>query len=501
MLGEFFGSPIFVDSFCCTVIGTTNLLCYMLLTVRSRLIVKTVLLSLLLPAPAFAEIIPDATLPENTRVDRQGNMRVIEGGTQRGNNLFHSFQEFSLPTGGTAYFNNTGTIANIFARVTGGSRSTIDGILQANGTANLFLLNPNGILFGHNASLNIGGSFLATTADRINFADRTQFSAVNPQTSLLTVSVPVGLQFGSNPQSIVNQSRYNFVANKEQDYPISGGLQVRPGQTLALIGGAIQFPGGVAIASGGQIELGSVAEAGTVALTPSNSRNWRFDYGRIQAFQDIQLSAEATIGTSGERGGRIGFQSRSIVLTGDSQVSADTLGAGRGQPIELNATSLVRVIDGSDLQAQTFGVGQAGGIIIRAGNSIEFSGVVGTAPNFNYTTIGSQADSGTSGNGGNIFLATQRLTVRDGAVVTTSTFGDGRAGNIIVNASDAVEVLEPLDGGLDGIATSGILTQTEGQGNSGNLTLRTRQLSLSNGSVLSTATYTQGAGGDLNRDS
>ncbi|MEB3338299.1 MAG: filamentous hemagglutinin N-terminal domain-containing protein, partial [Leptolyngbyaceae bacterium] len=160
---------------------------------------------LVVASPLHAQIIGDTTLSNHSIVTTNGNLLTITGGGTAGTNLFHSFEQFSVQTGKTAFFNHAPDIQNIIARVTGGVASSIDGVIRANAAANLFLLNPSGIILGPNAVLNIGGSFLASTASSIKFEDNTEFSATDPK-PLLTVSAPVGLVLGPTPGDIRVQS-------------------------------------------------------------------------------------------------------------------------------------------------------------------------------------------------------------------------------------------------------------------------------------------------------
>ncbi|HBE19517.1 MAG TPA: hypothetical protein DDW51_18390 [Cyanobacteria bacterium UBA11367] len=173
------------------------------------------ILSLLIASPhqVVAQITPDNTLgTENSIVTPNVNIRglpadLIEGGATRGAALFQSFQEFNVGNGQRVYFANPTGIENIFSRVTGTDISDILGTLGVNGGANLFFLNPNGIIFGENAALDVRGSFVASTADCLVFGNLFNFSATNPEAPpLLTVNVTPGLQYGANSQGTISNA-------------------------------------------------------------------------------------------------------------------------------------------------------------------------------------------------------------------------------------------------------------------------------------------------------
>jgi filamentous hemagglutinin family protein len=186
-----------------------------------------------MPALAQLELIPDTTPDRSlgTQIIPDGaNRAVITGGTrsQNGSNLFHSFQEFNIRENRSVYFQNPAGVQNILTRVTGRDPSDILGTLGVLGAANLFLLNPNGIFFGPDARLQIGGAFVASTANSFRFPDGGEFSATNPQPPpLLTINITPGLQMGAI-------SANSTIANR-------GNLSV--GQDLVLEGDRLDLQG------------------------------------------------------------------------------------------------------------------------------------------------------------------------------------------------------------------------------------------------------------------
>ncbi len=498
----------------------------------------SVLCCLFASAPTRAQIIPDNTLPQNSIATPQANTIQIDGGTRAGNNLFHSFEQFSVGVDETAHFNNAVEIQNILSRVTGRSISEINGILKANGVANLFLINPNGIVFGENASLDIGGSFFATSADSVVFTNGAEFRATNPNTPpLLTVNIPLGLWFRENPGSIVNRSVLTDDSGEDLI-----GLRVPPNQTLALVGGDILIEEGFLSTKGGRIELGSVAGNNFVNLTPAE-QGWALNYQGIQNFLDITLTKAALVVSEGDRSGDIQVQGRRIVLLEGSQIGAKALVSGQAgnvivrasESLELSGNSLdagfkfseptllfnevegeatgegsqllveterLIVQNGAQISSNTFGLGQGADLTVRAAEvELEgaFVGIDSEIETFEPTSSGifARVREEATGNGGTLRIDTDRLVVRDGAQISTSTFGGGNAGNLIVQAS-TIELIGTIPETNEPSALFANVDQSATvTGNGGNLTINTAQLILSDGAQIGTTAQNTGAAGIL----
>ncbi|MGL5833439.1 MAG: filamentous hemagglutinin N-terminal domain-containing protein [Waterburya sp.] len=452
----------------------------------------------------MSQVVEDDSLATQVETNNSQDFR-INGGEQQGNNLFHSFDKFSIPRNGSVLFNNALTIQNIISRVTGSSISEINGLIQSNGTANLFLLNPNGIIFGENATLNIGGSFIGTTAESLFFEDGVEFSTnLDNEPSLLTVSVPLGLQFGSNPGEITNQANFSSpnpldATGQEQ---IKLGLTTASGKTFALLGNGIDFDGGAATAPMGNIQLGSVAENSFVALE-SIPEGWKINYDNVSQFQDLTFDKLASVDTSGTGGGDINVTGKNIKILNGSAITSNTLGNLDGGKIQIEASDLLE-INGSDI---------TGNKIDSLLASIEI-----------FLPFASQISSSTLGSGkaGDVDITAQNLQLIDGGAIELQTFprSTGAGGNLSIVAIDSIEssgirpllgvgdnalnlILSniPLDTAIDLNQASEIATASISSGNAGNIDISTTNIRLEDGATIAVSPFSNGTVGTINIDS
>ncbi len=424
---------------------------------------------------AIAQITPDGTLPNNSSVTQDGKTFGITGGTQVGGNLFHSFKEFSIRTGDTAFFNNITAIENIFSRVTGKSVSNIDGLIRANGTANLFLINPNGIIFGPNASLNINGSFVGTTANAIGLTNGDIFS-INPlepiPTRLLNIN-PSAFFFNQIAAPITVKSRkvvgtgLTFSSIYVDDLkPIYEGLKVPNGQSLLLVGGDVNLDGGVLQAPGGQVDLGGALSSGTIGLNVDGN-NLRLSFPNDTARANVSLTNEALVDVIAGDGGSITINARNLgifksSLTAGIGEDLGTIGSQAGD-ITLNATESVRIGQESPIRtsliinyAQSNAIGKTGDINIKAGSFFAIDSAVLLTENFGM------------GDSGNISMeASANSSLVNTSILTISSKGD--SGDFLVKVNGDLSFLDYSDPSFP--LNNFIFTDTFGKGDAGDISI------------------------------
>jgi filamentous hemagglutinin family protein len=419
---------------------------------------------------AQAQIASDSSLSTTVHTSDGLNF-TVEQGNRAGNNLFHSFNQFSVPTNGSVYFNNALDLQNIFSRVTGGNASVIDGLIKANGTANLFLLNPSGIQFGSGARLQLGGSFFASTAESVKFSDNTEFKATNSNTPLLTVNMPVGLQFGQTPAPIqVTGPGHGitgslFLPSDRSSSPSQ--LEVNSGKTLALVGGNFSANGGVFTAEEGRVELGAIGSSAghpIVGLTPTATGGYSLNYSGVSKFGDLNLDHKSLADASGSPGGSIQVVGRNVTFTDGSLLLVQNLSSQAAGDIDILASEAFRA-SGANPDTLSFGVG---------------SGAVNE-------TLGLGAS-------GDISVSTQQLELLSGGALYTKTYSSARGGNIDVNAPTSLDI---VGFGQGPITFSVINTLSFASGQGGNINVSTGDLKIDQGGGLNAGNIGPGSGGKV----
>jgi filamentous hemagglutinin family protein len=512
----------------------------------------------LVVAGCLAAVTPRAALPQHITIDGRfspaqpltgPNYAISAGlGKQVGSNLFHSFGQFGLATGESATFSGPATISNMIGRVTGGSQSSIDGRIQSNITgANLYLINPSGIVFGPNATINISGSFHASTADYLKMSDGTLFQATKPDGSTApanTIKAAYPVAFG-----FLNASPAKISVN-------GSNLGVPSGQTLGLVGGPVWIraaapsapTGAMLTAPTGTIHVTSAAGTGEVPVDPRNTSALT-----VTSFGPVAIKGNSNGGSTLDvsnlnvpgNGGSVFIRSGALRISASGEINADNYGSGAGGTLFLRGDSQVTlsnnanvhavafgsgggagvtisagelaILNGGRIDASTFGIGVGGSITVSVARDLLIDGNKPFNPNFIFARTGlfAEADGAfpsggqRSGNGGRITVTAEDITISNGGKISTSALGSGEAGAISITATGNLQIagLPSLQPSSNSNTPTGILSSGSEDspsqfivvgGAAGEITVRASNLAMSSGGQISTVTKGSRGGGDIN---
>jgi filamentous hemagglutinin family protein len=380
------------------------------------------------------------------RVELSGDFEIGDAlGTRRGDNLFHSFERFSLDAGERATFSGPEEIRNVISRVTGGERSDIDGTIKSTiAGADFYFLNPAGVMFGPNASLDLQGSFHVSTADELRFADGAKFSASNPTASSLTVAAP---------------EAFGFLRAKPSAIAVDGGTLEVPagGETLSIVGGNLSLRDGVMAAPAGTVNL--ISAASPIEVRAADGATASVSGGNIEI-------ARSTVFTGGDGGGTVRIRGGNLVIEDRSRIDASNLGdragrasvgvqvggdltlrhslmgaggfgSGSGGTVNISAAKLM--MDGGQIDAGAFGSGGAGSVALDVMGEISIAGTpLSDQPGVAQLGVrsGVYNNTQTAHPAGTISIDAAELSIADHGNVTASTFGEGSGGHIVVDAGE-----------------------------------------------------------------
>jgi filamentous hemagglutinin family protein len=400
----------------------------------------------------WAEIVTDGSLGANASLT--GAMTVPQSlGTTAGSNLFHSFSVFNINTGESASFTGDPALKNVISRVTGGTASNIDGLLQSTiGNANFYFINPAGVTFGANAQIDVPAAFHFSTANTLRFADGNQFNASNPTASVLSVADPSGFGFLNNQVGNINVQ--------------NSWLNFNQKNSVSLTANNVQLDNGWITSSEGSIHV--IATGGVASEIPINAPAPNTLNGQV-------VLNNAWLDTSGNAGGKIHIQGGDVSVDNASWVTSTTNGTGGSGNITVKADRVTVANDGY-IGADSYGQSNAGTVDITS-NTLSIAG---------YNSAIS-SDAYAEGNGGNITINAQQTTVNGGSVYSHARSGStGNAGTVTVNGNN-----------LNLNNKAWIVTDTKAQGNAGNINVNVAALNITDDSYLSSSTFTSGNAGNV----
>ena len=467
-----------------------------------------------------AEVTLDGTLGRTGALPGPNYLIGADLGRQHGGNLFHSFQDFNLNNSESATFSGPNNVQNILSRVTGGNPSNIDWLIRSTiPNADMYFLNPNGIMFGPNAQLDVQGGFHASTADYLRLGEDGRFDARNPSDSLLTVAPVEAFGFlKENPAHIYSQNNL---------------LQVLPGKEFTIVGGNITMERSGLLIPDGMIGIASVASQGEIIRTESDLLLSSFDnlgdisisrggqkiddYNKWSKFE----KAHGKLDVKGEQGGQIIIRGKNLLLDDRTAIKARTEGGGPGKGIDIKVSGTIKLLKTSSISTSNLSFGQGGSINIEA-NRLELTGGAqislgtwGTGESGQMTIkaneillsdIGefayldrlghsSRQASGLfsaslvkkGGMGGTMNIEAKRLVIEELAQINVASRGTGNAGSINLN----VEQLE--------IRAGAIISSTVGLGNGGSINIKANDIVLSEVGSINSSGFgpSEGQAGDI----
>ena len=376
-----------------------------------RVVLPSVLLVCLFPTSIVAQTIIPAQDGTGTQVIHQGNQFNINGGSLSGNgaNLFHSFEKLGLSQGQIINFISNPKIQNILGRVTGGEASFVNGLIQVTGgNSNLFLINPAGIVFGENASLNIPASFTATTASSIGFGNQNWLQAIGENQWQTLVGTPRDFVFNSeNPGSLVN----------------FGNLTVSPGENITLLAGTVLNTGTIS-APAGNITIASVTGENLVRLSQDGH------------LLNLELTSDIPQNNST-------FTALSLpeLLTGGNSVSASQVKVNEQGQVILTASGItVPTTPGTTILSGTIDVSspnQSGGNLQLTGDRI---GLINSTLNASGLTGGGTILIGGDYKGLGDFPHAQKTFISPDSFINANALDTGNGGRVIIWSEDLTQV-------------------------------------------------------------